>query len=687
MQLWSLDTRCTTMLNVLLTHQDYVSISEIAKTLNVSRRSIYYDLEKINEWLQAHHIGFIQVERNRGLFLSSVQREKISELLNSDQELTYYFLQPKERMQLILCSLFGQSEPVFVDYFCQICDVSRNTAFNDLKTVRAKLNKYDLELIFEPHNGYRVEGSLVMQRALFVYYFEPIIPLIQNRSIPGFKNLNFYDPQEVEVIMKQLKRIEERLQTNYVSGMLFSLSTLIRNIIRRKEAIVIEEVDTEEIFQSQEFQLVKIYFPQLNENEQIYLAMHLLGSRVQVPTVIEQKEDVIELAKLLVNDFEMLACIIFDDKEQLISMIAHHLKMSIYRYKYGIQIGNPLMADIRASYPDLFDLTVKAARGIKKKLGMPIPDAEIAYITMHFGGFLRQRNITPSSRILLVCPNGISTANMLKSEVESLHPNIEVVAIVPIEEAERYSSRIDFIISTVDVNATVPVIRVNPIISEDDRLRILSRIARSSTTKVKSNQITMDKIVKVVGQYLNDDQLERVILELQPLFGAIETHERRKQMSIRLKDVLTPSHIQVLHQVSDWRSALTVASQPLLKENIITEQYICAMIANVEYYGPYIVIAPYLALGHALPSDGVHSLGVSVLKLQEDVYFEDRPVSVVMILAPVDKQSHLGIMKDIMDLFNDTQFVAALADCDLPQHIFDLMVNPKKEDEDQDDGD
>ena len=204
MQLWSLDTRCTTMLNVLLTHQDYVSISEIAKTLNVSRRSIYYDLEKINEWLQAHHIGFIQVERNRGLFLSSVQREKISELLKSDQELTYYFLQPKERMQLILCSLFGQSEPVFVDYFCQICDVSRNTAFNDLKTVRAKLNKYDLELIFEPHNGYRVEGSLVMQRALFVYYFEPIIPLIQNRSIPGFKDLNFYDPQEVEVIMKQL---------------------------------------------------------------------------------------------------------------------------------------------------------------------------------------------------------------------------------------------------------------------------------------------------------------------------------------------------------------------------------------------------------------------------------------------------------------------------------------------------
>jgi transcriptional antiterminator/mannitol/fructose-specific phosphotransferase system IIA component (Ntr-type) len=679
MQLWSLDTRCTTMLNLLLTHHDYVSILEVAKTLNVSRRSIYYDLDKINEWLQAHEILTIQVERSKGLFLSSSQREKISELLSSEIEHTYYFLQPKERTQLILCSLLGQSEPVFVDYFCQMCDVSRNTAFNDLKTVRQKLDKYELELIFEPHSGYRIEGSLIMQRALFLYYFDPIIPLLQNRAIPGFHLLNFYDFDEVERIMKQLKKVEERLQTNYVSGMIFSLSTLLNNIIKRNESIVIDEVDAEEISQSQEFQLVKIYFPQLNSNEQIYLAMHLLGSRVQVPTKIEQTEDAIELAHQLVTDFELLACINFDDKDQLVSMIAHHLKMSIYRYKYGIQIGNPLMADIRTSYPDLFDLTVKAARGIKKKLGLPIPDAEIAYITMHFGGFLRQRNIAVTSRILLVCPNGISTANMLKGEVESLHPNIEVVAIVPVEEIENYISNVDFIISTVDVNTSVPVIRVNPIISEEDRLRILSRVARSSSTKVKSNQITMNKIIKIVGQYLSDDQLERVILELQPMFGTIESGDRYKNMSIRLRDVLTPSRIQVLNKVSDWRSALSIASAPLIQEHVISESYIDAMIANVEYYGPYIVIAPYLALGHALPSDGVNALGVSVLKLEEDVFFEDRPVSVVIILAPIDKRSHLGIMKDIMDLFNDGQFVSDLSDRKIPQQIHELIVNRKKE--------
>jgi mannitol/fructose-specific phosphotransferase system IIA component (Ntr-type) len=145
--------------------------------------------------------------------------------------------------------------------------------------------------------------------------------------------------------------------------------------------------------------------------------------------------------------------------------------------------------------------------------------------------------------------------------------------------------------------------------------------------------------------------------------------------------VLTQSRIQVLRKVSDWRSALAIASAPLIEEKVISKSYIDAMIANVEYYGPYIVIAPFLALGHALPSDGVNALGVSVLKLEEDVYFEDRPVSVVMILAPIDKRSHLGIMKDIMDLFNDSRFVSDLSDCKIPSDVYELILNQKKDEE------
>ncbi len=42
--------------------------------------------------------------------------------------------------------------------------------------------------------------------------------------------------------------------------------------------------------------------------------------------------------------------------------------------------------------------------------------------------------------------------------------------------------------------------------------------------------------------------------------------------------------------------AITIASQPLLQEQIIEQGYVQAMIDSVNELGPYIVIAPEIAL-------------------------------------------------------------------------------------------
>ena len=45
-----INARCRQILNVLLSHADYVSVNAIAKALQVSRRTVYYDIDKINLW-------------------------------------------------------------------------------------------------------------------------------------------------------------------------------------------------------------------------------------------------------------------------------------------------------------------------------------------------------------------------------------------------------------------------------------------------------------------------------------------------------------------------------------------------------------------------------------------------------------------------------------------------------------
>lgn len=61
-------------------------------------------------------------------------------------------------------------------------------------------------------------------------------------------------------------------------------------------------------------------------------------------------------------------------------------------------------------------------------------------------------------------------------------------------------------------------------------------------------------------------------------------------------DILSTTRIIVKEQVNDWTEAITIASQPLLQEQIIEQGYVQAMIDSVNELGPYIVIAPLLLL-------------------------------------------------------------------------------------------
>lgn len=658
MGFFQMDGRSGALLSMLLEHQDYVTVAELSRKLGVSRRSVYYDLDKINDWLGGNDLPPIQAERLKGIYIPPSRRHDIAVRLES-KETTYSALQIKERTAMIICMLLAQKEPIFIERLSSACGVSRNTIFNDLKGVRERLEGYELCLKFESHVGYTIDGKMIRKRAVFLYYLDRLLPLIRLHTLPDIEALNFYDEQAVDILLGRLKSVEAQLGCAYVEGVLHALSILLYAIIQNPLPMDFEDIDVAEIMASKEFAAVGLYFSELEVKEQVYLAMHFLGSRVQVPTCVAHNHHAFEMAEELVDRFEQITCIQFDRRNQLVEMLANHLNMSIYRYVYGIQIGNPLMEEIRTSYADLFDITSKAVKSLKRQLSMPIPASEIAYITMHFGGFLKQHTHHKLYKILMVCPNGISTASLLKGEVESLHPSVEVVGVTSTDAVSAYERDVDFIISTVDVQSSVPVIRVSPIITEEERIRILSRLT-SGMVRYKPQRVTLEKILDIVSPHLGAAALEQVKMELSAVFRPTPV-QGEEAHSIRLSDVLFRGRLAVADGCGSWKQAIEMAAKPLIQEGSIEPRYVDAMIRNVETYGPYIVVLPELALGHAQPKDGVHTLGVSFLKLGTPVSFDERPVSMVMILAPVDQQSHLGIMKDIMALFGKAEFLEALA--------------------------
>ncbi len=121
----------------------------------------------------------------------------------------------------------------------------------------------------------------------------------------------------------------------------------------------------------------------------------------------------------------------------------------------------------------------------------------------------------------------------------------------------------------------------------------------------------------------------------------------------------------VLHaRAADWREAVRIAGDALVDSGCTTAEYTEAMIRMVDDHGPYIVIAPGLALAHARPGADVRCDGLSVVTLAEPVEFghaHNDPVRVVIGLAGVAPDAHLAAVAVLANAFNDPAAITAVA--------------------------
>ena len=71
--IYNLDKRCLEILNIIMYTSGYLKIQDLADELQVSKRSVYYDISKINEWLESNNIDPLIQERGKGLLINKQQ--------------------------------------------------------------------------------------------------------------------------------------------------------------------------------------------------------------------------------------------------------------------------------------------------------------------------------------------------------------------------------------------------------------------------------------------------------------------------------------------------------------------------------------------------------------------------------------------------------------------------------------
>ena len=659
-------------LMLLLENENPQSIQSIQDQLDISRRTVYYIVNKINDVFYDLRMEPINNKRGQGYYLTSDQKKVVDSILHSDG--TLQNLSPDERVHYLICWMMYPKANIHIENIMELFDISRNSVFNDLKDLKSEIEKYDVSLYFDIKNGYMINGQVFSKRALLLYYLKILLKKIH------YKSIEFLDVSEVETFYSRLQQISLKMHNEYDDYNLLAIACLLNIVHYVDEKFDFSILELRDLEKTEELHMIDKYFQDLNVHERLYLTIHLLGSKAgSVIRLDDSQRDIqlFELALHLVDLFERQTSCDINEKNELVNSLYMHFKLSMYYYQLSIQISNTLLEDVKENYGNLYQMIKILCESMDDEFPFILTDSEISYITMHFGGHLKQvqGKFYALIRVLIVCPSGISTSTLLKREVEDLYANVTVIAATAAENIAQYKENIDFIVSTIDLDTDIPWIKVNAILTKDDKSKIASMMSLNMQT-YKLNKDNFSGLFSIIQKYVDPTQMKNLKKDVYDYFregNLIVDVVEEKQL--RLKDIMYRDHLIRIDKDIMWDEAIRLASVPLLKTNIITENYINEMIGLVRDYGPYIVIKNRIAIAHAKTEAGANALGTALLINKKNIQFEDDlNIHYLFVISSSNPKEHLLILKDISMLASDDIDLNALLD----KNVDEIMEFIKK---------
>lgn len=137
------------------------------------------------------------------------------------------------------------------------------------------------------------------------------------------------------------------------------------------------------------------------------------------------------------------------------------------------------------------------------------------------------------------------------------------------------------------------------------------------------------------------------------------------------------SCVELHVRVSTWQAAVRHVGGMLSAQGAATPEYADHMIKVIEQFGPYIVIAPGIALVHARPGHDTLDNGLAAIVIPDGVSFGHPrfdPVRLVLGVALTRAEDHLSVVAAIANTVDEGGVLErALATQD-PQEFVERFV-------------
>lgn len=656
------------------------SIGELENLSNSSRRTILSDILRINEALRHLLLPNIRIEND----LIRVPAISSGELLGHVDISSRSYIFQHERLDMIILYLLLYPDYISNYHLQDLLRMSKNSVVADLKDIRELLKNQSISLQYTRSEGYYLEGTGSQLRELLERTIEKLMRLESGRFILDYVLKECGITTKDAAIFSQIRMLSEKYQLTFI----FENVKIVSLVIAVLNEIEIEgdyQVKQEYYRNIKETALLKLVeeleeeYPRLAK-ERDYILSRLAGC-LQGNLDLNPDPTVVQIMDEIIKQVKANTGLEFPKGIPFRKNLFAHLYASYYRMLFNISLHNPLTHQIKREYSSLFELIRRSLKPLEEMTGKALSSDEIAYFTIHFGGYLQSQvkhRETKYLRAMIVCPNGVSTSLILQSELEKIFPRMEFQAISrshfnTVDNMERDDVQVIF--STTHLESQNKVFLVKPLMTSIEKILLKRRVYEYLHLE-KEDVVSIDELMGIVAKYTTIKNEEGLKNELIHYLFAQNNQQLLGGDS--LTDLLKEELIQQVDSVSNWQDAVGLAAQPLLAHGYIEESYIQAMIASINETGPYIVLAPKVAVPHASPDAGVHQLGISLLQVKEPVDFseeghEDKKVQLIFVLVAVDSTAHLRALQELALILDDEEAIDSLIAASDPREILAII--------------
>lgn len=584
-----LTPRLKQILQIILEEEAVIPVKELALRIGVSKRTVQRELEHIGSSLKPYHLTF-ETKTGKGVWLSGTEQDKkmlLDELKGADN---YDVSNREERRKRLILEILKDKGLKKLFYYSSQFQVSEATISSDLEAVEGWLSRYQLIVTRKPGSGIEVSGTEKSYRRAIRGFIEENIDTRMFRefyekktdSMDSGVSLGNMGKILKDDILKRVvncissmddKRVLTLTESSYV-GLAIHVSIAISRIL--KGEIIEPRADwSKDLKKDDDYCLAQNISARLEEEfaleipeiETAYICLHIKGAKHQniewngQKTVEMERKEMLDLINEMINAYDSgLAFAIKQDNEFIQGLLAH-LQPTFIRLAYDMKISNPVLEDIKQSYPETFEKSRKAALVLEQWIKKPIPETEIGFLAIHFGAaqvrMQKQKENIRQVSAGIICASGIGISRLMFSKLERIfRDSIQLETYGQNDITPYVAGRTDFFISSMNLkNLEADIVQVNPLLNDEDIEKIRHKILYYQRSPAKERGETeftlqLEKVnilamqIKTILQYLevfkvsNDIKFQELVIAISEKMSPYRDRQMMIQEDLERREKL-----------------------------------------------------------------------------------------------------------------------------------------------------